>query len=277
MNRMVSLVIGEKLVERAMPCPEEQILPGMKWGDPWHLFTPAYWLAQAWMAELDTKPSSCYRARDGVVEELVFCLLGGYGITAEMATAAYERCGGAGLVAARETRQEAWVSVLSAPLVVGGRHLRYRYPNQKSKYLASAMRIVRQEPLRLDSGLGLRDQLLGMPGVGYKTASWVARNVLDCDDVAILDIHIIRAGKLCGLFKDSDRVEKDYCGMEARFLLFCQAMSLRPAVLDCLIWDGMRDAGQLPIRALGRLRIPQANRKKSASGEPTPQQCRLEV
>ncbi|MDZ3993341.1 hypothetical protein PspTeo4_24872 [Pseudomonas sp. Teo4] len=46
----------------------------------------------------------------------------------------------------------------------------------------------------LHSGRALRDWLLELPGIGYKTASWVARNWLDADDVAILDIHILRAG-----------------------------------------------------------------------------------
>lgn len=277
MSRLVNIVIGEKLVERTMPLADEYLLPGIKWGDPWCVFTPAYWLALAWMAELDAKPLSRYRARDGVVEELVFCLLGGYGITAEMATAAYDQCTNAGLIENRETRLEAWVSVLSAPLVMGGRNVRYRYPNQKSEYLASVMETVRRESLCMDSGLELRDQLLGMSGVGYKTASWVARNVLDCDDVAILDIHIIRAGKLCGLFKDCDRVEKDYRGMEARFLSFCHAIGLRPAALDCVIWDGMREAGNLPIRALDQTWATLTNRKKIKRGEVVSRQYRLGI
>ena len=277
MSRNISLIIGDKLVERAMPCPDEYVLPGVKWGDPWRLFTPAYWLAQAWMAEADVKPSTRYRALRGVVEELVFCLLGGYGITAEMATAAYERCWEAGLIEARETRQAAWAYTLGTPMEVGGRHARYRYPNQKSEYLASAMELVLQEPLRVDNGLELRDQLLRMPGVGYKTASWVARNVLDCDEVAILDIHIIRAGRLCGLYNGSDRVEKDYRKMESTFLSFCRELGLRPAVLDCIIWDGMREAGNIPIHALDQTLMALTNRRKSARRESTLRQCRLDI
>lgn len=277
MSRMVSIIINEKLVERPMPCPEEQVLPGMKWGNPWCLFTPAYWLAQAWMMGLDTEPSSRYHARDGVVEELVFCLLGGYGITAEMATAAYSMCRESGLIESRETHPKAWVDILSAPLAVGGRHVRYRYPNQKAKYLASAMEIVRKKPLHLDSGLILRDQLLRIPGVGYKTASWVARNVLDCDDVAILDIHIVRAGKLCGLFTDKDRVEKNYRDMESRFLSFCGVLGIRPAALDCIIWDGMREAGTLPLRALDQKSPTLPNQKKTGKQRSVSRQFRLEM
>lgn len=222
----------------------------VRWGDPWSLFTPAYWLAQSWMAELDTKPITRYSARDGATGELVFCMLGGFGITAELATAAYEHCRAQGLVDRCETRTDAWASALAAPLSVGGRQVHYRFPNQKARFIAAAMASIRDRPLQLECGRELRSRLLDLAGVGYKTASWVTRNVLDCDDVAILDIHLIRAGKLCGLFSEADHVERAYLDMEARFLDFCRALSLRPAALDCLIWDEMRAAGDLPTQLL---------------------------
>jgi len=34
------------------------------------------------------------------------------------------------------------------------------------------------------------------------------------------------------------------------FLTFCEKLKIRPAALDCLIWDAMRSAGELPIRLL---------------------------
>jgi N-glycosylase/DNA lyase len=249
-KQSVALVVDNAVVERCMPMATEELLPGVFWGTPWTLFTPAYWLSQAWMAQLGSASPSHYSARDGAVGELVFCLLGGHGITAELSTAAYERCRDAGLIAHKEIRADAWQSVLSGQMQLADRVVRYRYPNQKAKFLAAAMSAVRQKPLRLDCGLTLRSQLLEMKGVGYKTASWVVRNVLDSDEVAILDVHIIRAGRLCGLFSDSDRVERDYLSMEDRFLRFSKALGLRPAALDCLIWDQMRDAGELPVRIL---------------------------
>jgi endonuclease III len=46
---------------------------------------------------------------------------------------------------------------------------------------------------------------MSLPGIGPKTASWIARNWLDADDVAILDIHIMRVGQVIGLFPLSKR------------------------------------------------------------------------
>jgi thermostable 8-oxoguanine DNA glycosylase len=250
MMRKVALPIGADYMERLMPAADEDLMPGVKWGDPWVVFTPAYWLSQAWMLQLESAGSSEYRAREGLVEELVFCLLGGFGITAELATAAFEACEQAGLIKRRDPDPDAWARRLLDPLDVGGRQVRYRYPNQKAKFLAAAMQQISDLQLDGASGKSARSELMRLPGVGYKTASWVVRNVFDSDDVAILDIHLIRAGRLCGLFTDEDRVERDYLSMEERFLRFSSALGLRPAALDCLIWDGMRDAGDLPLQLL---------------------------
>lgn len=250
MSRVVTLLVGNTLVKREMADATSEVLPGVFWGDPWTLFTPSFWLAQAWMSEIDCKPTGKYSAKHGIVEELGFCLLGGFGITAELAAAAYDRCWHAGLFSRYETKREAWVAELSEPLQVGSRYIRYRYPNQKSRFLAAAMDYVRNNELRTDSALALREQLMNIPGVGYKIASWVARNVLDSDEIAILDIHLLRAGRLCGLFTPEQRVERHYKEMESRFLLFCEKLQLRPAELDCLIWEHMRSAGELPCRLL---------------------------
>lgn len=257
MSRRISLIIRDTLVEREMPDAADEVLHGVLWGDPWTLFTPAYWMAQAWMSEIELNPTSKYSARHGVVGELGFCILGGYGITAELATAAYERCWDAGLFSRYETRPEVWAAELSVPLRVGSREIRYRYPNQKSRFLADAMRYAQQNQLTMNSGLALRGQLLNIKGVGYKTASWVARNVLDSDEIAILDVHILRAGLLCGLFLPAQRVERHYEEMEARFLLFCEKLQVRSSAMDCLIWESMRSAGPLPLYLLDHKRANQ--------------------
>jgi thermostable 8-oxoguanine DNA glycosylase len=84
-------------------------------------------------------------------------------------------------------------------------------------------------------------------GIGPKTASWITRNWLGCDQVAILDIHIIRAGLLIGLFKVDQKVERDYEAMEARFLAFAKALDVRPSLLDAVMWRSMRKLGRTSV------------------------------
>lgn len=121
MSRAISLIIGERLVQREMPEAHEELLPGVLWGDPWTLFTPAYWLAQAWMTQADRTAVSRYYTKGDLVNELGFCMLGGFGITAELATAAFVRCRDAGLFDQFETRMEVWQSQLSKPFFVNER------------------------------------------------------------------------------------------------------------------------------------------------------------
>jgi N-glycosylase/DNA lyase len=250
MKRCVSVIIRGQLTTRELPDPDCEVLRGVLWGEPWMLYTPAYWLLQAWIEGLDLHQESRYRATRGFTEELGFCLLGGFGITAELATAAFERCDEAGLFRRRELNVGVWAQALSEPLLLEGRRVRYRYPNQKARFLASAMQYLQDHSLNCESGIALREQLLALKGVGYKTASWVTRNVLGSDDIAILDIHLMRAGRICGLFTESQTVEKDYLEMEYRFLEFSKQLLLRASALDCLIWDHMRAAGSLPLEIL---------------------------
>jgi N-glycosylase/DNA lyase len=240
----------EQEVVRYLPDAESEVIPGVRWGEPWALFTPAYWLSQFWMHDLDKVESSPYKARGTLAEEVAFCLLGGFGISADMSIAAFNACYDAKLIQSMETNPERWSEVLLSPLQINGKFQRYRYPKQKSRFLAAAMYALAAKPLDHLHGVALRDALLEIEGIGHKIAGWVARNYSDSDDVAILDIHLIRAGILCGIFSLDDRVEKDYLAMETRFINFCKALQVRPAVLDCLIWDQMRGYGNLAIEAV---------------------------
>lgn len=254
MAQLVQYLEGDGVVSRELPDPTQLVMPGVVWGESWRTFTPAYWVAQMWMSGIEQKPASPFSAMDALESELAFCLLGGFGITAELATAAFDACDAAGLVSGRCTDAASWTSVLREPLDVNGRAARYRYPNQKAIYLAAAMRALSQGQVDTSSGKALRDSLLAVQGIGPKTAGWVARNQLDSDDVAILDIHIVRAGQLCNLYTFEQRVERDYFEMEAQFLALCKAMGVRPAMLDCIIWTEMRELGPVVHRALDRKR-----------------------
>jgi N-glycosylase/DNA lyase len=250
MSQTLHYWVGDAEIKREMPDAEAEVIPGVFWGEHSVLFTPAYWLSQFWMGGLDQVTRSPYKAHGTLSEELVFCMLGGYGVTAELATAAFEACHEARLISHLETSIDEWATQLQRPLMVNGRQQKYRYPKQKARYIAGAMAYLQKNPLAAHNGRELRDELLKINGVGPKTAGWVARNYLDTDEVAILDIHLIRAGLLCGVFTPSQRVERDYFEMEIRFIDFCNVLTARPAVLDCLIWDQMRAYGRLVFDAL---------------------------
>lgn len=255
MSQRVAYLVGQQVLQKQLPDANVAVVPGVYWGNASELFTPAYWLAQTWMVGNASGTHNPYLSHGGLVDEIAFCLLGGYGITAELAIAAFRACQDAGLINRRSTSQNDWLAALSRPVTVGQRQVRYRFPRKKSQQLALAMSMVDDIATSTEDALALRRRLLAIPGIGYKTASWIVRNVLDSDEVAILDIHLLRAGTICGLFNISDRLPRDYLELEQRFLQFSNAIGVRPALLDCIIWEGMRTAGQLPLRLLNMSRF----------------------
>jgi N-glycosylase/DNA lyase len=250
MSQLVHYFMNEIEVSREMPDANDIVIPGVCWGEPWTLYTPAYWLSQLWMSGLDKQASSRYRARGSLHEEVVFCMLGGNGITAELATAAFEACRNSELIIRLETSAAKWSEVLEQQVQLDGRRQRYRFSHQKARFLAGAMAFLQARSLGTNCGRELRDNLLEIKGIGPKTAGWIARNYLDTDEVAILDVHLVRAGLLCDLFSPAQRVQRDYFVMESRFIEFCRALNARPAILDCLIWDQMRATGVVALHTL---------------------------
>jgi N-glycosylase/DNA lyase len=81
-------------------------------------------------------------------------------------------------------------------------------------------------------------------GIGLKTASWITRNWRDSDRVAVIDIHIQRAGQHIGLFKN-ESPSKNYFEMEQRFLVFADILGARASELDTIMWSHMKNWGRL--------------------------------
>jgi len=237
--------------ELLLPGPGDSVLPGLAWGKADELFTSAYWAAIARTEE--SLKSGARRLGDELVEEVAACLLGGHGIPAEVGLAAFYRLRESGLLAELFPTETEILEVLSGQLHVRGRSIRYRFARQKSRYLAPAIRRIRTTSPPLERGRALRDWLRGIPGIGWKTASWISRNWLDADDVAILDIHVIRAGQLAGIFPTEARLPRDYRSLEARFIEWSVALGLRPSVLDAVIWREMRSSPRLVVESLRRL------------------------
>ncbi|HLM99975.1 MAG TPA: hypothetical protein VK335_11870 [Bryobacteraceae bacterium] len=222
-------------------------MPGVPWGRADVLFTTAYWMTQYWMHE-GVFPDRCHRLGQTFEEEVAACLLGGHGILAEIGLTAFERLRDRGLIAAPCPSVRALSESLREPLTLGGRQIVYRFWSQKARYLSATLTLLREQPLPIDSPRELRDHLLRFPGIGPKTASWIVRNWLGSSEIAILDIHIIRAGQLMGLYTTADRVEQHYLRMERRFLDLAAAMRVPAADLDSLIWRNMRNSPRLVSR-----------------------------
>ena len=237
-----------------LPAAEKELLKGVLWGAIDAFPTPAYWLFQIFERRLTGGPPN-YKLGRTLAEELGACLLGGHGIPAEVGIAAYQRLRDAGLFAEdADTSEERILSMLREPLDVGGRQIRYRFAAQKSRYLSGSLDAIHGAPTAC-TGRELRDWLTSLPGVGLKTASWVARNWMGADDVAILDIHILRFGQAIGLFDRAMKVERDYLALEALFLAFSTGMDTKPSELDAVIWHEMSNS-PLAVRELTQAAEP---------------------
>lgn len=224
-----------------LPPADSELLPGVRWGAIDAFPTPAYWLFQIFERRMTGGPPN-YKLGRTLSEELGACLLGGHGIPAEVGIVAYQRLREAGVFSVgADTSEDRIREMLLTPLTVGTRQIRYRFASQKSKYLSAALGAIHGAPQR-STGRELRDWLTSLPGVGLKTASWVARNWMGADDVAILDIHILRFGRAIGLFDPKLKVERDYLKLEGLFLKFSTSMDIRPSELDAVIWHEMANS-----------------------------------
>jgi thermostable 8-oxoguanine DNA glycosylase len=226
--------------------PEAEVVPGVRWGRPEWVPSPAFW------ADLVSRASEAadgFVSRDATLpEEVGFCLLGGYGITAEINHAVQARMIEKGVYdPSRLPTADYLEALLRRPVFFDGRAVRYRFPRQRARRLEGALRMLKNDPPSTADALVFRGDLMRIPGIGPKTASWIARNWLGSDEVAILDIHIMRAGILMGLFDRNNRLPRDYERLERRYLEFCTALGAKPSLLDAVMWTTMRALGRGPV------------------------------
>ncbi|MDU6375545.1 MAG: endonuclease III domain-containing protein [Bradyrhizobium sp.] len=226
-----------------LPDPEAPLIGGLRWGAFEHPLTPAFWVAQAWMTG---KPSqNAFQLGRSLEEEVVYCILGGYGIPAEVGLAAAERVCGALADLSDGVRLHARLrELLRYPLQIGGRSVRYRFAAQRAEYLAGALAMLPSIEEVAISDVALRNALLGLPGVGPKTASWIVRNRRASDEVAILDVHIVRACRIMGIFPHAADPVRLYFELERRFLEFCRITGSAASSMDAVMWSTMRGLSQ---------------------------------
>lgn len=215
---------------------------GHSWDIPWGSYdvfgTAAFWIDQTARGRYAERVAAQTSSTE-IDLEIVFCLLGGFGVTAESATAAHQVLLNL-LQTEPEPTAEEIEELLRQPLPDG--HGRYRFPRQRAARIAAALERVRSDPPPRDPG-EMRTYLLGLRGVGPKTAAWIVRNVTGSADVAIIDIWLVRAMTWVGVFKPEWRVERHYDLFEQAFLQYAEHGNVHPAALDLCIWEEARIVG----------------------------------
>jgi hypothetical protein len=187
-------------------------------------------------------------------KEMIFCLLGGHGITFELAQSATSA------VWDLQPFDEAWTPAhlrrsvqrqLSQPRFeprcADGSLRRYRFPKRKARLIAEAARWVRvQGGIRpglnaLETEEQRRAWLCDCPGVGMKTASWILRNCGWAQRLAILDVHLLRALDEAQLVTNAT-LPRDYAQVERAYLDWADRLGACPAALDLFLWEVHRSA-----------------------------------
>lgn len=257
------VMLPSTVVQIELPSADVTVLPGVSWGSVEAFPTPAYWTYQVLARRVVGGPAR-HRLGACLAEEVAACLLGGHGIPANIGLAAFHRL--RTLHAFNQPLPESeLLTMLQHPLEVNGRSVHYRFARQKAAYLSAALNRLASSTPPTQTGRALRDWLLDLPGIGLKTASWIARNWLDADDVAILDIHILRAGTLGGFLNAELKVERDYLEIEAQFLKFAKAIGVRASELDAVIWHEMMSSPQTVTHLMGGRRTTSMNPAASSS------------
>lgn len=213
------------------------------WGQPHQLGTAAFWVTQT----RERSPALDHRIGERTLaEEVVACLLGGYGLPARIGLAAFRAVRAAGLIATDPAPNCAALErVLSRPLKLdsGRPPVRYRFPVQRAARVACALQRLSEHEVPEDPW-ELRDWLVGVPGIGPKTASWVVRNWHGTNGIAIIDVHVRRAGLAAGFFLPGWRLPRDYALFEAAFSCVAAIGGVSTAALDARIWRDMSFLGR---------------------------------
>jgi N-glycosylase/DNA lyase len=210
------------------------------WGHEHSLGSAAYWIQQATAEVIDS-----HELGRNLEEEVAACLLGGFGMPAKVGLAAFEAVRSRGLIRTDPPPHPDEVEeVLRLPLPLPSeKSVRYRFPLQRAQRLSACLSQMGHgrppsEPLEL------RTWLLSLPGIGPKTASWIVRNHLGSSDVAIVDIHVMRAGLAAGFFSPKWSLPRDYALYEGAFIEVARLGAVSAGDLDACIWGQLQRLGR---------------------------------
>ena len=185
--------------------------------------------------------------------ELLFCLMGGFGIT-------YEHGRSAAKViwqlrpfseewednALFEAISDALTQPQFGPVKLDGSLRRYRFPHRKASTIVKARNWLHcngplhERLLELSNCKERRRFLSDCPGIGFKTASWLLRNLGLGEDLATIDVHVLRALSEAGRIPNNIKLPRDYELVENAFLEWCNELDASPAAFDLFIWHWQR-------------------------------------
>lgn len=201
----------------------------------------------------DAVESQAGTARREPERELLFCLLGGHGVTYELARSAAEVIGHLEPFSMERDREELMTLLVETlrganfgPPRVDGSLRRYRYPERKAEMITQAREWLGEvggleQAVALHGDLTAKRRLLcTCPGIGPKTASWLLRNLGWADRVAVVDVHVLRLLIDLGYLGEYARMPRDYELAEQQFLALCREFDAPPAAFDLFAWEWQR-------------------------------------
>lgn len=241
---------GEE-VKIELPDENNYISKNIKWGRVEAFFTPAFWYSQTIMHEKEKSKILNFNISNGaLLEETLACLIGGYGIPSEIGNSKFNQIRPHIYELFSSPNLEKITQLMKKPILHDNKQISYRFAQQKAKYIYNTLLFFQNFDETIYSDIALRNQLMTIKGIGPKTASWIVRNYRKSDCVAIIDIHLHRAGILAGFFDFKDNINKDYIHMEKKFLEFCSKINLSAAKVDAVIWRIMKTLNSIVLEQI---------------------------
>ncbi len=238
----MSVIASDQVAGLGVP-EAPAVVAGVDWGAIWIEFGCAFEKRSRILAG---------STEDDLRRELIFCLLGGHAVPYELARSSADVVSTVGVFDAERDDAELLALLereLSTPQFlprrVDGSLRRYRYPRRKAQLLVACRAWVNgldslREALLGASGERARRELLcRCPGVGPKSASWMLRNCGLGENLAILDVHVLRAMASAGRLEPAS-LPRDYDRVEAAFLAWCHELGASAGAFDLLLWEFSR-------------------------------------
>jgi len=129
---------------------------------------------------------------------------------------------------------------------IGRKLIGVRFHNNKARYLVEARRLFKN-----CNGIDIKNRIRGknvsiirewlvknVKGLGYKEASHFLRNIGYGKDLAILDRHILKNMKRCGVIKEIPKTlnRNKYMALENKIRRFSKKIKISMGDIDLLFW-----------------------------------------